>query len=57
MIELPQCAFCKNYEEKQKCKAYDKIPNEIWNNSIIHSIKYKQKNEILFEPVENKMKK
>lgn len=46
------CQLCINLisSDEKKCKAFDKIPDEIWEQEFIHTEKYKgQKNGTIFE--------
>jgi len=58
MIIISQCSECKYFHRdnfnKNTCDAYipEKIPSEIISNQIIHNKPYKQKNDIIFEPLE-----
>ena len=58
MINIPQCSNCKHFHKDNfkitTCSAYspERIPFEIISNQIIHDKPYKQKNNIVFEPLE-----
>jgi len=58
MIFDSQCRECKNFHRDNfrinTCDAYspNEIPEEIFSNQIIHDKPYKQKNNIIFEPLE-----
>jgi len=49
----PQCFDCKNYINKDKCKAFKKIPEDIIiTGEFDHTKKHpKQNNDILFESI------
>ena len=50
MQHFSRCFFCKNYLGELSCRAFDKIPIEIFYNKIIHNkILFSQKNDIVFE--------
>ena len=52
----PQCLECKHYLKKDKCKAFEKIPEDIIvTGEFDHTKKHPdQKNNIIFEPIKNK---
>jgi len=58
MINIPQCKNCKHFHQDNflinTCDAYkpQRIPWEIISNQTIHNIPYKQKNNIVSEPLE-----
>ena len=55
MIIALWCVVCKHYQKDRKCKAFDKIPDDIWEGKNDHTEKHpKQKNNILFEKVNDK---
>ena len=55
MIYATPCYLCKHYIERRKCKAFEKIPDDIWEGKNDHTKKYPdQKNNIIFEPIKNK---
>ena len=56
MIPVPVCPLCKHYKDgTRSCRAFDKIPDEIWMGENDHTKKHpKQKNNILFEKVNDK---
>jgi len=43
------CLKCKHYEEGRTCKAFEKIPDEIWEGRNSHRKPYKGDNGIQFE--------
>lgn len=46
------CYSCKNLisADERTCKAFKKIPSDIWEQEFIHTSKHpKQKNNIVFE--------
>jgi hypothetical protein len=46
------CEGCKNYIKEKKCKAFDKIPDEIWIGPNDHSKPLpKQGNDIVYEKI------
>ncbi len=54
----PKCLKCKHYNrlknETLNCKAFEDIPEEILNGENDHTKPLSnQKNEIVFEPIEN----
>ena len=57
MIIEPICFYCKNYKEKRKCKAFNKIPDEIFINGNDHTEQFKDDNGIRFEEIKNKRTK
>ena len=62
MSFAPICIHCKNYIEGNKCKAFDKIPNEILNMTFDHHEPYpnldnRQDRGIQFDPDENSLEK
>lgn len=54
----PICNSCKNHIKGLKCKAFELIPDEIifGNNKHAKPLK-RQKNNIVFEPLENAQKR
>jgi len=50
----PVCMKCKHIIELDKCKAFDFIPEIIWNGENDHSEPYEGDNGIQFEPIEEK---
>lgn len=45
-----RCEICLNYLKDKSCKAYDKIPEPIWNNSVWHEeVRTDQKGNYIFE--------
>ena len=47
---LPKCNKCKNYIDGLRCKAFDRIPDDILSSRFIHDKKYPtQDNDVLFE--------
>lgn len=48
-IKISQCVFCKHKQSGTKCKAFERIPNEILNNEFDHRIEYPNDNNIQFE--------
>ena len=55
MIYATPCYLCKHYIERRKCKAFEKIPDDIWEGKNDHTKKYPdQKNNIIFEPIKKK---
>ena len=46
------CSACKNYIGNMKCLAFDNIPDEILSGGNKHNKPlYKQKNNLIFEPI------
>lgn len=53
-----QCVKCKNYIKFYKCKAFEKIPDDILSGKHDHKKTFKGDNGILFDPIEpEKLKK
>lgn len=51
-FSFPVCNSCKNHLGSNKCRAFDKIPEEILLGKNNHTEKVKgQKNDILFDPI------
>ena len=50
-IYSPSCMFCKHLQDREtyKCKAFELIPEEIWEGEIDHKKPYKGDNGIQFE--------
>lgn len=46
----PTCEDCKHYIENLKCKAFDRIPFEIFERQIMHFDPYPGDKGIQFEP-------
>lgn len=56
---IPQCVYCRHFwhdvKGKNACAAYpDGIPEEIILNKVEHTKPYKQNNDIVFEPKEER---
>ena len=44
------CSMCKYFISGKECEAFNKIPNEIWEQDFLHTVKYPdQKNNIIFK--------
>ena len=48
----PICLECKHYKSEWKCKAFEKIPEEIINGNNPHTEPFKGDNGIQFEEQE-----
>jgi len=46
----PVCYLCKHLTGFRECKAFDRIPIEIWNGYHTHDTEYEGDNGIRFEP-------
>ena len=45
-----RCMICLNYLKNRSCKAYDRIPESIWDNSEWHEeVRPEQKGDYIFE--------
>ena len=54
VFTIPQCFFCKNYDEQHLCIAYPAgIPDKILNNEHDHRKPYSGDNGIQFEAVDD----
>jgi len=54
IIYSPVCTFCKNLlvDSERKCKAFNLIPDTIWEGKNNHTKPYPGDNGIRFEPLE-----
>lgn len=54
IIYSPVCTYCKNLIDgiDRKCRAFDLIPDSIWNGNNNHTKPYPNDNGIQFEPLE-----
>jgi hypothetical protein len=53
MMELKcSCDYCNNFISDSKCKAFDRIPDEILVGIEKHETPYPGDNGIMFEPIE-----
>jgi hypothetical protein len=50
-VSSGDCFTCINHITKRKCKAFKKIPLEIWEGKHDHKTPYPGDNGILFEPL------
>jgi hypothetical protein len=48
------CNKCKNYKSGYKCRAFEEIPNEIWQGKNDHRLPFEGDNGILFSPKKKK---
>ena len=47
------CISCKHYELGRQCKAFEEIPDVIWDGNNDHSKPLPgQKNDIIFNPID-----
>lgn len=54
-FQFPICNDCKNHIRGLKCKAFDMIPDEIFDGDNDHSKPLpEQENDIVFEPLNKK---
>ena len=56
MTSSYQCALCKHYKGNLSCKAFEKIPEDIYTGEVSHKKPYPGDNGIRFEPIEKKSK-
>lgn|GEM_PF-3126847 len=50
IVFSPVCTFCKHLIEHRKCKAFERIPDEIWLGHNDHRKPYPGDNGITFTP-------
>lgn len=44
------CYFCKNIKNHRVCKAFGRVPDDIWYGKVDHTKPYPGDNGIRFEP-------